>query len=81
MDTGYRIVSGDSIRGPQGARTRWWLRFQNGFDAIWGPAGDSGWRLVGNCFVDPRGRETSYFVTTAGDVRLIHGPEARLPWE
>ena len=81
MDTGYRIVAGDSIRGPQGARTTWWLRFQNGFHAIWDSAGDTGWRLIDNSFVDPRGRETSYYVTRDGDVRVIHGPEPSLPWE
>lgn len=81
MDTGYRIVRGGSVHSPQGTKARWWMRPHKGFEAIWGNAGDSGWRLAGNSFFDPRGAQTSYFVVANGDLREIHGPEEQLPWE
>ncbi len=81
MDTGYRIVWGGTVHDPLGAKTRWWVRRHEGFEAIWGQGGDSGWRIAGNSFHDPRGSQTSYFVVASGDLREIHGPEEALPWE
>jgi hypothetical protein len=80
MDTGYRILRGGSVHGPDGRKTAWWVRVHDRAETVWGRGGNSGWRLVGNAFFDPRGAQSSYFVVEDGDARTIHGPDEKLPW-
>ena len=79
MDTGYYIHADHRIFGPTG-RTPWWAVVQGGVEIIWGRSGDTGWRLAGEMFFDPQGKQTSYFVVANGGKRLIHGPAQALPW-
>ncbi len=80
MDTGYRIVSGGAVKGPNGERTRWWIRSNGVYELIWGADGYTGWTLSGNVFHDADGGESSYYVIERESIRDIHGPEEKLPW-
>jgi hypothetical protein len=79
LETGFYILPDRMIRGPHG-KTLWSVTRLEHVEAVWGPAGDSGWRIAGGCFFDPRGAQTSYFVVENGDGRVIHGPDPKLPW-
>lgn len=80
MDTGYRILRGGSVHAPDGGKSPWWIRVQEGAETVWGRSGSTGWKLVADWFFDPRGGQSSYFVVESGDARAIHGPDERLPW-
>ena len=78
--TEYFIDQDRRIYGPAG-RTPWSLVGHAHAEAVWGRGGDTGYRLVGGCFFDPQGRQTSYFVADGSRRRDIHGPNAGLPWD
>jgi hypothetical protein len=80
VESGFLILSDRSIRGPTG-KTGWFMSgIAPNVEAVWGRSGDLGWRLAGGLFHEPNGSATSYFVVPDGDVRVIHGPEPKLPW-
>ena len=80
METGFYIGSDKMIHGPAG-RTGWSLVVGANGETVWGRAGEPGFVLIGGCFYGPGGRQTSYYTVQEGSRRVIHGPEARLPWE
>ncbi len=81
MESGFHIASDGRICDPEGYPTGWSVsKLETGAEAVWGPEGDTGWRLAGGLFHAPNGAATSYYVVSEGDTRTIRGPDASLPW-
>ncbi len=81
MESGFHIAPDRSIRDPEELETGWSVSDLGiGVEAVWGPEGDTGWRLAGGLFHTPNGGATSYYVVDDGETRTIRGPDARLPW-